>query len=115
MLRIVKGRCGCGYNITLTQGDTASLNLQLYDTVRHRNVKLEKGDTAILAIKKNINSKDILLQVECNKEQSFILTPDDTINLQCGDYWYDVKFITASGSVFTVTDPAIFKIVKGVS
>lgn len=100
--------------ITLTKGDSAKLKLKLYDT-QNKLLTLKEGDTAVLTIKQNIDSEDVVLQLTVDDAQQFTFAPADTTELECGQYCYDIQVTLADGSVYTVIPPSRFIIARGVS
>lgn len=100
--------------ITLTKGDSAKLKLKLYDA-QNKLLTLKEGDTAVLTIKQNIDSEDVVLQLTVDDAQQFTFAPADTAELECGQYCYDIQVTLADGSVYTVIPPSRFIIARGVS
>ncbi len=100
--------------IMLTKGDSAKLKLKLYD-VQNKLLTLKEGDVAVLTIKQDIDSSDIVLQLVVDESQQFTFAPADTAELECGQYCYDIQVTLADGSVYTVIPPSRFIITKGVS
>ncbi len=100
--------------ITLTKGDSAKLKLKLYDA-QNKALVLAEDDTAVLTIKQDIDSNDVVLQLTVDDAQQFTFTPAATADLACGQYCYDIQVTLADGSVYTVIPPSRFIIAKGVS
>lgn len=100
--------------ITLTKGDSAKLKLKLYDA-QNKLLTLKEGDTAVLTIKQNIDSDDVVLQLTIDDSQQFTFAPADTTELECGQYCYDIQVTLNDSSVYTVIPPSRFIIAKGVS
>lgn len=100
--------------ITLTQGDSAELELKLHDK-DGGDVTLDAADTAVLSLKKTIDDAEPVLQVKLDTESQFCFKPADTLALSCGVYWYDVEVTLSDGSVYTVIPPSQFILAQGVS
>ncbi len=100
--------------IMLTKGDSAKLKLKLYDA-QNKLLTLKDGDTAVLTIKQNIDSDDVVLQLTVDDSQQFTFAPADTATLDCGKYCYDIQVTLNDGSVYTVIPPSLFVIAKGVT
>ena len=99
--------------ITLTRGDSATLKLKLYDA-QNKPVLLTDADRAVLTIKQDIDSPDVVLQLEA-KEKQFDFAPVDTAELACGQYCYDVQVTLSDKDVYTVIPPSDFILAKGVT
>ena len=91
--------------VTLTQGDSA----------RNKVVSLTDDDVAVLTIKRDINDADVVLQLNMDSDGQFVFRPDDTAELECGRYCYDVQVTLSTGNVYTVIPPAQFVLEKGVT
>lgn len=97
--------------ITLTRGDSATLKLKLYDA-QNKPVLLTDADRAVLTIKQDIDSPDVVLQLEA-KEKQFDFAPADTADLDCGRYCYDVQVTLSDKDVYTVIPSSDFILAKG--
>lgn len=69
--------------ITLTRGDSATLKLKLYDA-QNKPVLLTDADRAVLTIKQDIDSPDVVLQLEA-KENNLILLLQIRLTLTAAD------------------------------
>lgn len=99
--------------ITLQRGDSATLKLKLYDA-QNKPVLLTDADRAVLTIKQDIDSPDVVLQLEA-KEKQFDFATADTADLDCGRYCYDVQVTLSDKDVYTVIPPSDFILAKGVT
>lgn len=100
--------------ITLTQGNSGTLKIKVRDA-RNKPLVLTAADTAVLTVKRDINDLEPALCVPMDKDGQFVFRPEDTANLACGKYTYDVKVTLASGNVYNVIAPAQFVLERGVS
>ena len=100
--------------ITLTQGNSGTLKIKVRDA-RNKPLAFTDGDTALLTIKRDIDDTEPVLHITMDKDGQFVFRPEDTVNLDCGKYIYDVKVILAGGNVYNVIAPAQFILEKGVS
>ena len=100
--------------VTLTQGDSAALKIKVRDA-RNKVVSLTDDDAAVLTIKRDINDADVVLQLNMDSDGQFVFRPDDTAELECGRYCYDVQVTLSTGNVYTVIPPAQFVLEKGVT
>lgn len=91
-----------------TRGDTGYIQLAFdYDW--------QDGDTVTLSVKKDYESEDYLFQKTVVGGQIITIYPQDTAELEYGNYIYDVQVNTALGEVFTVVGPNKYKLTKEVT
>lgn len=95
-----------GSDIQLTRGDSAYFNLEitLEDGTTYERMP---GDQIIFTVKKSYNSDFEYIQKEITG-LGIVISPDDTRELDYGNYWYDVQLKTSDGGVYTVVGPARF-------
>lgn len=98
-------------NITLTRGDTATLNLEI--TVNSRSYDYS-SDLVQLTVKKSVYTDSIIIQ-KTFSGSSVTIEPADTDNLDYQTLKYDVQVITQSGDVYTVIPPRNFTIAEEVN
>lgn len=103
-----------GNDISLTQGDTAYLNVALVYENGTPYV-LHEGDTITLSIKRSLLDEDYALQKKVNAGENIVFNPDDTENLGTGKYVYDVQLDTTNNERFTVVPTSNFYLMKGVT
>lgn len=106
-------------NITLTQGNSAEIDITPIDTTGEP-VQLESGDMVVFTIKhcrkevfrKVLGAEDWDVD---EKALKLILNPEDTEDLPPCNYEYDCMYIFEDGSAYTFIDKATFKIVRAIS
>ena len=106
-------------NITLTQGNSAEIDITPIDTMGEP-VVLEQGDMVVFTIKhcrkevfrKVLGAEDWDVD---EKALKLILKPEDTADLPPCNYAYDCIYIFADGSAYTFIDEAMFKVVRAIS
>ena len=106
-------------NITLTQGNSAEINITPVDSDGNTVVP-EQGDMIVFTIKycskelfrKVLGTEDWDIEEEALK---LILNPKDTADLPPNNYAYDCLYIFADGSAYTFIDKAIFRVVRAIS
>ena len=87
--------------ITLTRGDSAYLNFDL-TTQDGEEYPLQEGDLLRLTVRAQADSScPVLLEAE-STDETILLKPEQTEQLEPGKYSYDVQLQTASGDVFTI-------------
>lgn len=99
--------------ISLTRGDTALLNVEIVND-EGEIYELEDGDICEFTVKKYTSSENVLIKKEVLNGEIRI-SPEDTKNLEYGQYVYDVQVTMANGDVATVIPPTTFNILEEVN
>lgn len=98
----------------MIKGDTAYLKVEIHQ--ENGNIyELQEGDTLTFSMKKNLRDETYTLQKITDKDGAFVLQAEDTQNLTCGKYYYDVQLNTANNEVFTVVETSEFYLKEGVT
>lgn len=92
--------------ITLTRGDTATINLVILDA-EGETYELAEGDSCVLTVKASSWAPEALLELTA-ENMAFSLVSSATADLSPGTYYYDVRLKTASGASYTVVEKAEF-------
>lgn len=111
-----------GNNIEMIRGDSETIGL----TFRHKKkkdqekgdlVEFIKGDTLYFTVKRSVNTERKAIQKKVDLfasskdgEVSINIDPEDTSNLDYGDYVYDIQFNKYDGTVKTIIPPSRFVI-----
>lgn len=97
--------------IILTRGDSGTLNLSITEGEETYDYS---DDTVVFGVKRSVNDKDCVL-MKTVENGKIVFTPEDTKNMEFGDYLYDVevRHTDTSGeepvtSVYTVIAAAKF-------
>ena len=93
--------------LVLTRGDTAIFDILI---MGHEIVP---EDQVIFTVKQDITDEIPIIQKTGNMGE-FILNPEDTEELPCGNYVYDIEITTQEGCVYTPIQ-SVFTIVRGVT
>lgn len=118
-------------SIRLTRGDSLPLPIRLLDTEGDTYLLVD-DDTLTFTLRKSTNkAKDsVLKDIELTKETTprevdgvqtyvFYIAPEDTEELEYGEYWYDIVFndhAAVEPNVFTIPGtPARFEITDEVT
>lgn len=89
-------------NISLTRGDTCTFNIDLVDADGNPYVTHE-GDTMRFAMAKNYGTNNPLVNKNIPVDTLiFKLDPQDTKELEFGQYVYDIQFTDHNGDVSTI-------------
>lgn len=99
--------------IYLTKGDNAELTIEITD--KDNNIRPNwEDDTIVLTVRKGINKGEAAItKTAVNGVFSFV--PEDTNNLETGNYVYDIQLNTFTGKIYTVVLPSDFVIGEEVS
>ena len=90
-----------GKRIEMTRGDTVVIEFPMY--IDGEPYELQDGDTVKFAVKKSPDDVESCIKKTLD---GYVLTldPDDTMGLDFGEYFYDVRIIFADGVVQTYID-----------
>ena len=96
--------------LKLTRGDTAefSLNVRVKETKEPYDYS---NDTVEFTVKKNANTKQVILK-KIFTDNTIKILPEDTVNLPYQTYKYSVRIITPNDDRYTVIDDRDFTITK---
>lgn len=93
--------------IFLTKGDNAELTIDVIDS--NGNARgIYDDDVVVMTVRKNVNSDVAITKTAVKNTISFI--PDDTKNLEAGQYRYDIQLTTFGGNIYTIIPDACFEI-----
>ena len=99
--------------ITLTRGDTAVLRLDITDD-KGNPYKLTDSDVVIFTLKRSVMERDVIFQ-KSMVDGKIVIQPQDTANLEYGQYFYDVELTKEDGFVATVIPPHRFIVAEEVT
>lgn len=80
-----------GNNIFLTRGDSAIIDLTIYDEDGNIYTPSE-SDVVVFSVKVNVNNVDTILRKTFDN-LTLELKPEETIKFNYGEYFFDVKLI----------------------
>lgn len=92
-------------NITITRGDTASLEITFTGDVP------SSGDTVVMAVKKALNDGRPVFEKTGEASEgaiTFDIDVEDTAQLAFGTYWWDLRIFYSDGQVTTPFSPRKF-------
>lgn len=101
--------------VELTKGDTAKLKVNLRLKSTKQPYTMQEGETLTLTVKRSSNRRDYCIQKTIKENEIFHIKPEDTEDLDCGVYVYDVELRTKEGDKYTVFKAKPFKISEGVT
>lgn len=94
-------------NIHLTRGDSATLNVTIYDAAGEV-YSPAAGDKIIFSIKKIADTPKTLVQIDNGNSLAIHLDNSSTNKLTFGEYIYDVTLKTGSDFYTFIADKRIF-------
>lgn len=98
-------------NITLTRGDSATIEL----TIKDEGLSYDfTSDLVQLTVKRNTVTEDIIFQ-KTFSSGVIVINPADTADLKYTDLKFDVQLINEHGGVYTVIPPRRFTIAEEVN
>ena len=93
-----------GNQIFLTKGDSALLEVKIMNGEEEYDYS---ADTVKLGIKRQLSDDECIIE-KTVEDGKIAFEPNDSKNLQCGQYYYDLKVVTAEGQVCTVIGASQF-------
>lgn len=94
--------------ITLTKGDNAELQVNVYDADGNER-GIYDDDTVVITVRKTADTSAVALtKTALNGVIAFV--PDDTKSLATGQYRYDIQLTTFGGKIYTIIPDACFEI-----
>lgn len=99
--------------ITLTRGDTAVLKLDIIDE-QGIPYDVTDSDVVIFTLKRSVLDKAVVFQ-KSMVDGKITIQPQDTANLEYGQYFYNVELTKEDGFVATVIPPHRFVIAEEVT
>lgn len=93
-------------NVYISQGDSAVCDVSITNPeFPYEEYELQEGDSLIFTVRatpKMLDSDEEPLIQKTLLGNQVVLDSADTVNLEVGQYYYDVKLIFADGSVNTI-------------
>lgn len=93
-------------NVYISQGDSAVCDVSITNPeFPYEEYKLQEGDSLIFTVRatpKMLDSDEEPLIQKTLSGNQIVLESADTVNLEVGQYYYDVKLIFADGSINTI-------------
>lgn len=103
-----------GTDIYMVRGDTRVFTLRLYDQMQ--KIELSSGDTIYFTVKKSIYTPEITIEKVIttfeDNEAIIEILPEDTKELEYGDYVYDIQWTDVNESITTLVEASKF-VIKG--
>lgn len=109
-------------SLRMVRGTTFQFGVKLFNA-QDQPYELENDDLVVFGVKKYIEHQnyDIFKTLTLNEYDAnidgyiFTIDPEDTIDLQCGNYYYDVGVQTANDDYYVVIEKSNFKLAENVT
>ena len=99
--------------INLTKGDTAIMNVGIYDLEDGEYIPKDT-DTITFTVRNQTSAQPVITKIADNL--GYIeLTPEDTSALNTGLYLYDVQLSTNEGRIYTIIPATLFTLSREVT
>lgn len=98
--------------IFLTRGDSANINISIYQPDGITPYVPAANDKIIFTVKNNVINNEITLIKEFDNDLSISLSKNDTINLNFGTYYFDVR-LENSTEYDTILTEGTFHVERG--
>lgn len=102
-----------GTNIFLTRGDT--LRIQLSIRKNDEPYILQDGDKITFSLKKTIGDNECIIQKNIGEDYLLEIEPNETKNLDFGQYVYDIQMEYVDGTIDTFITPSNFTLTDEVA
>ena len=107
-----------GYKVFMTKGDTGILSLTIYDK-KGEKYRPNFNDLCLLTIKKCTSQSSPYAHIKVTVDRENVrleIMPEDTSNLVCGEYVYDIQVkFDYNGDVNTVIPLSKFVLMQEVT
>lgn len=101
-----------GTNLKMIRGESEPITIRAKFKKDGTPSPFVDGDIIYFTIKESINEKDYVIRKVISEfidgEAVDEITPEDTINLECKKYVYDVRMKNSAGRIFTIIKKSDF-------
>lgn len=108
-------------NISLVRGDTLALSISSIKNTDGTEYTLKNTDVVYLDVRKYATDKTAVFRKSVTAAEyvdgalPITILPEDTAELSCGDYCYDVRLYMDDENIYTIIPMSKFKIVRNVT
>lgn len=101
--------------IRLTRGDTARLTVSVVNDINGQPYEIASTDILYLTVRKKVKDPNYCFQKKLIGSNLFHIEPEDTEELDFGNYVYDVQLTRENGDIYTVIEPTRFEVMTEVT
>lgn len=108
-------------DITMVRGDTLQLYISSIKMTDGSDYILKDTDIIYLDVKRTAADKTATFSKSVTAEKyvdgrlPIVILPEDTADLTCGDYVYDVRLYMDNDNIYTIIPMSKFRIVRNVT
>ena len=108
-------------DITIVRGDTLTLSISEIKMSDGSAYTLKSTDVVYLDVKKYATDKTAVFRKSVTAAEyvdgalPITILPEDTVDLPCGDYYFDVRLFMDDENIYTIIPMSKFKIVRNVT
>ena len=108
-------------DISMVRGDTLALSISGIKNTDGTEYTLKETDIVYLDVKKYATDKTAVFRKSVTAAEyvdgalPITILPEDTVDLPCGDYYFDVRLFMDDENIYTIIPMSKFKIVRNVT
>ena len=108
-------------DISLVRGDTLALSISGIKNTDGTEYTLKETDIVYLDVKKYATDKTAVFRKSVTAAEyvdgalPITILPEDTVDLPCGDYYFDVRLFMDDDNIYTIIPMSKFRIVQNVT
>ena len=108
-------------DITIVRGDTLTLSISSIRNSDGTEYTLKETDIVYLDVKKYATDKTAVFRKSVTAAEyvdgalPITILPEDTVDLPCGDYYFDVRLFMDDDNIYTIIPMSKCRIVQNVT
>lgn len=108
-------------DISMVRGDTLALSISGIKNTDGTEYTLKETDIVYLDVKKYATDKTAVFRKSVTAADyvdgalPITILPEDTVDLPCGDYYFDVRLFMDDDNIYTIIPMSKFRIVQNVT
>ena len=108
-------------DISMVRGDTLALSISGIKNTDGTEYTLKETDIVYLDVKKYATDKTAVFRKSVTAAEyvdgalPITILPEDTVDLPCGDYYFDVRLFMDDDNIYTIIPMSKFRIVQNIT
>ena len=108
-------------DISMVRGDTLALSISGIKNTDGTEYTLKSTDVVYLDVKKYATDKTAVFRKSVTAAEyvdgalPITILPEDTVDLPCGDYYFDVRLFMDDDNIYTIIPQSKFRIVQNIT
>lgn len=108
-------------DISMVRGDTLALSISGIKNTDGTEYTLKSTDVVYLDVKKYATDKTAVFRKSVTAAEyvdgalPITILPEDTVDLPCGDYYFDVRLFVDDDNIYTIIPMSKFRIVQNIT